>query len=77
MFDHAHLVDRIEQSIEDAPTCSLCHAPTVIRDRAGRLWLECSATPEDEPIGLRARFAAAFMSHPRQLILDLTEDLAA
>lgn len=77
MFDHAHLIDRIERSIEDDPYCSICHAPTVIRERAGRLWLECSATPEDEPLGIRARFAAVFMSHPRHLIMDLTEDLAA
>jgi len=77
MFDHARLVDRIEQSVEDDPTCSVCHAPTMIRDRAGRLWLECSATSEDEPVGLRARLAAALRSHPRQLIVDLTEDLAA
>jgi len=77
MFDNARLVDRIERSIEDDPTCAVCHAPTVVRDRAGRLWLECSTTPEDEPIGLRARFAAAFSLHPRQLIVDLTEDLAA
>jgi len=77
MFDHAHLIDRIERSIEDDPTCSVCHAPTMIRDRAGRLWLECSATPDDEPIGLRARLAAAFTAHPRRLIVDLSEDLAA
>ena len=77
MFDHAHLVDRIERSIEDDPYCSFCHAPTVIRDRSGRLWLECSAAPEDEPSGLRARFTAAFMRHPRRLIVDLTLNLAA
>lgn len=77
MFDHAHLVDRIERSLKDDPSCPLCHAPTVIRDRAGGLWLECSATPADEPISLRARFAAAFLPHPRRLVVDLCEDLAA
>jgi hypothetical protein len=77
MFDHAHLIDRIERSIEEEPTCPVCHAPTVVRDRAGRLWLECSSTPVDEPVGLRGRLAAALKPHPRHLVLDLTEGLAA
>lgn len=77
MFDHAHLIDRIEQSIASDPFCPVCHAPTVIRDRGGHLWLECSATPPNEPTSLVARLGAALMPHPRRLILDLNEDLAA
>ncbi len=77
MFDHARLIDRIERSLVDTPYCSVCHAPTAIRDRDGRLWLECSTTPVDEPTGVLARLGAALMPHPRQLVLDLTEDLAA
>ena len=77
MFDHAHLIDLIERSIDDDPFCSICHAPMTIRDHGGRLWLECSATPADEPAGLVARLGAALMPHPRHLVVDLTEAIAA
>ena len=77
MFDHAHLVDRIERSIDTDPTCSTCHAPTTIRERGGRLWLECSSTPEDGPTSLLERLEAAFLPHPRRLIVDTLEELAA
>jgi len=77
MFDHAHLVDRIERSIASDPFCPVCHAPMVIRDRDRRLWLECSATPADEATGFLARLGAALMPHPRRIIVDLTEDAAA
>lgn len=77
MFDHAHLIDRIERSIDADPACPVCHAPTTIRERDGRLWLECSSTPEGAPSGLRERFEAALLPHPRRLIIDAPEDLAA
>jgi hypothetical protein len=77
MSDRAHLVDLIERSIEDRPYCDACHAPTTIRDRGGRLWLECSATPADEPSGLVARLGAALVPHPRHLVVDLNEEVAA
>jgi hypothetical protein len=77
MFDHAHLVDRIERSIDTDPFCPVCHAPTTIRDRDGRLWLECSSTPAGAPSGLRERVEAALLPHPRRLIVDRVEQLAA
>jgi hypothetical protein len=77
MFDHAHLIDRIERSIDADPICPVCHAPMTVRDRYGALWLECSSTPEAGPSGLRERLEAALVPHPRRRIVDLTEDLAA
>ncbi len=77
MFDNAHLIDRLERSIEADPICPVCHAPTTIRERGGRLWLDCSATPEGGPTGLRERLEAVLLPHPRRLIVDRLEDLAA
>jgi ribosomal protein L37AE/L43A len=77
MFDHAHYIDRIERSIDADPFCPVCHARTTIRERDGGLWLECSSTPEDAPAGLRERLQAVLMPHPRRLIVDSAEGLAA
>ena len=52
-------------------------APTDIRERDGRLWLECSTTPVGPPNGLRARLEAALAPHPRAIVLDLTDRAAA
>jgi hypothetical protein len=70
MFDHALTLDRIERALDINPFCPVCDAPTVIRDRDGRLWLECSATPAHAPTGFLARLSAAIAPHPRQLITD-------
>jgi len=77
MFDTAHLLDIIEQAIDHEPACPLCSAPTTIRDRDGRLWLECSSTPVDPPTRLLDRLGAALQPHPRRVVLDLRETLAA
>jgi len=77
MLDHAHLIDLIEGSIATDPSCPVCHDPTTIRNREGRIWLECSATPEDEPTTIVARLGAILLSHPRRLVVDLSEDVAA
>lgn len=77
MFDHAHLIDLIERTIDDDPFCPICRAPTTIRDHDGRLWLECSATPAETSAGRLARLGSRLLPHPHRLIVDLTEDLAA
>lgn len=75
MFDNARMLDLIEQAMDTDRYCPVCHAPMDIRDDAGRLWLECSATAA--PDGLLARLSAALLRHPRRLVVDLTEDIAA
>ena len=76
MLHHAQTLDLIERTLDHEPYCPLCNAPTDIRDRGGRLWLECSSTPIEPPTGLLARLGAALLPHPRRLVLDLREDLA-
>jgi hypothetical protein len=77
MFDDERALDLIEQAMSTDPFCPVCDAPTEIRDHDGRLWLECSTAAAVAPAGLRARLGASFTSHPRRLVLDLHEDLAA
>ena len=77
MFDNARMLDLIEQTLDHHPSCPLCGAPTDIRDRDGRLWLECSSTPVEAPSGLISRLGSALGSHPRRLVVDLREALAA
>ena len=77
MFDDPRTLDRIERALDSTPTCPACRAPTDIRERDGRLWLECSTTPVGPPNGLRARLEAALAPHPRAIVLDLTDRAAA
>jgi hypothetical protein len=77
MFDDSRMLDLIERSIDADPTCSVCGAPTDVRDHDGRLWLECSSASTEPPSGLLARLEAAILLHPRRLIVDLREPRAA
>ena len=77
MLNEIRMLDRIERALDASPSCSACGAPTAIRHRAGRLWLECAATPVDPPTGLLARLDAAFAPHPRHVVADLIEPIAA
>jgi hypothetical protein len=77
MFDNARMLDLIEQAMMAEPTCPVCGAPTDVRDHDGRLWLECSSVATEAPSGLIARLGAALLPHPRRLIVDLREGLAA
>jgi hypothetical protein len=77
MFDNSRMLDLIEQALDHDPYCALCNAPTDIRDRDGRLWLECSTAPVDAPTRLIDRIGGALLPHPRRLIVDLREELAA
>jgi ribosomal protein L37AE/L43A len=71
MSDNAKTLDRIERALEANPFCPVCRAPTVIRDHDGRLWLECSTTPDHAPTGVLAQIGAAVAPHPRRLVADL------
>jgi hypothetical protein len=75
MFDNARMLDVLERTLDRDPFCPVCSAPTAIEDDGGRLWLVCSATAN--PTGFLGRLGAAFLPHPRRLVLDLTEYLAA
>jgi hypothetical protein len=77
MFENARMLDLIERTLDTYPACAVCAAPTDVRERGGGLWLECSSTPADEPRGLIARLGATLHLHPRRLIADLAEDVAA
>ena len=77
MFDNARVLDLIERTLDTDPFCPVCGAPTDVRDHDGRLWLECSSAATESPSGLIARLEAALLPHPRRLILDLREGLAA
>jgi hypothetical protein len=77
MFDNAQMLDRLERALDATPTCPVCGAPTDIRHRDGQLWLECSATPVDPPSGFLARLEAALAPHPRRLVADLMDPIAA
>ena len=77
MFDNARMLDLIERTMDADPICPVCGAPRDVRDHDGRLWIECSSAPFDEPSGLIARLEAALLAHPRRLIVDLREGLAA
>jgi hypothetical protein len=77
MFDNARMLDLIEQAMMTEPTCPVCGAPTDVRDHDGRLWLECSSVPTEAPLGFVARLEAALLPHPRRLIVDLREGIAA
>ncbi len=75
MFDNARMLDLIERALDQDPFCPVCSAPTAIEDDDGRLWLVCSATAS--PTGILGRLGAVFLPHPRRLVLDLSEHLAA
>ena len=77
MLDDPRTLDRIERALDSTPTCPACGAPTDVRDRDGRLWLECSTTPVGPPIGLRARLGAALAPHPRAIVIDPPDRVAA
>ena len=77
MFANAHMLDLIERALDHDPCCTLCNAPTDIRERDGRLWLECSMTPLEAPTRFLERIGGALLPHPRRLVVDLREDLAA
>ena len=77
MFDNAQMLDLIERTLDADPTCPVCGAPTDVRDYDGCLWLECSSTPTESPNGLVAWLEAVLLPHPRRLIVDLFEGIAA
>ena len=77
MFDNARMLDLIERALADRPDCSLCGAPTDVRDDDGRLWLVCSSATSDPPSGFIARLEAAILPHPRRLLVDMGELRAA
>ena len=77
MFDNSRMLDLIERSLDAEPLCSVCGAPTDVRDHDGRLWLECSSASSGPPSGFIARLEAAILPHPRRLIVDLREPRAA
>jgi hypothetical protein len=77
MFDNHRMLDLIERTLDAEPMCSVCGAPTDVRDRDGRLWLECSSAPADVPTGFTARLGAVILAHPRRLVVDLRELRAA
>ena len=78
MFDDARTLDRIERALDSTPTCPACRAPTDIRERDGRLWLECS----DHAASVRRTVSARGWRPPspripRAIVLDLTDRAAA
>ena len=73
MLDAARMLDLIERALDAHPTCSVCGAPTDVRDHDGRLWLECSSAASDPPSGFVARLGAAILAHPRRVVVDLGE----
>lgn len=75
MFDNAHVLELIERALQDDPFCHTCDSPTTIDDIDGRIWLVCSTT--HAPRSLLARIGGAILPHERQLVVDLTEPLAA
>ncbi len=77
MLDTTRTLDRIERALDTDPFCPVCDAPTVIRQRGGHLWLECSTTAEVAPDGLVARIGAVVTRHPSRIVADLTELVAA
>ena len=77
MLNDVRMLDRIERALDASPTCPACGAPTAIRHRDGRLWLECAATTVEPPTGLLARLDAALAPHPRRVVADLIDPIAA
>jgi hypothetical protein len=77
MLDNARLLALIERTLEADPQCPLCHAPNVVRDHNGRLWLECETAAKRPLTGFIDRLYAALQQHPRRLIVDLREERAA
>ena len=77
MFENARMLDLIERTLRADATCPVCGAPTDVREHDGGLWLECSSAPTEAPVGFVARLEAALLPHPRRLIVDLREDIAA
>ena len=75
MYENAQLLEIVERALDTDPFCPVCNAPTTIRDEDGRLWLVCSAA--EDATGVVARLEAVLRIHPRHLVVDLTEDLAA
>lgn len=75
MYENAQLLEMIEHALDSDPFCPTCNAPTTIRDDDGLLWLACSAAAD--ATGLLARIESVLRIHPRHLVVDLTEDLAA
>jgi len=75
MYENARLLEMIERALTTDPFCPTCNAPTTIRDDDGLLWLECSAVAE--ATGILARIESVLRIHPRRLVVDLTEYLAA
>ena len=75
MFDNAQMLELIEHALVGDPFCSVCGAPTTIKNDDGRLWLVCSSV--SAPVGRIARLSAAVLPHERQLVVDLREYIAA
>ena len=71
MIDNPRAVDLIERAHDAQPFCR-CGRHTTMRERAGKIWLECSSL--DEPRGgtiARVLSAITAGAHTRELVLDL------
>jgi hypothetical protein len=74
MFDRVSLLEAIDRAFDDQRSCASCGAPTVLRDDGGAVILECS---ELAGTGILARIGDFLMPHTRQVVIDLSEGIAA
>lgn len=74
MFDRATTLEIIDKAFDQQRVCVACGAPTVLRSDGGVVILECSDVTRT---GLLARIGDFLMPHTHQIVLDITEQIAA
>lgn len=71
MIENRKAVDLIERAQDATPYCP-CGRHATIVERAGRIWLECSALEDRRDTAVaRVIWAITANAHLRRLVLDL------
>jgi hypothetical protein len=74
MFDRVTALEIVDTAFDQRRVCVACGAPTVLRSNGGSVTLECSDLRRS---GILARIEAFLMPHTEDIVLDLSEGIAA
>jgi hypothetical protein len=74
MFDRVTALEIIDKAFDRRRFCVACGAPTVLRNDGDVVILECS---ELGGAGILARIGDFLLPHTHQVVIDLSEGIAA
>lgn len=74
MFDRVTVLEIVDRAFDQRRFCVACGAPTVLGSHGGVVTLECSALRSS---GILARIEDFLMPHTQEIVLDVSEGIAA